>query len=41
VTGEPVAEVGEAAEEVAKRRSWVIDTRPLRGVAYRAASGSQ
>jgi len=35
VTQEPVAEVGEAAEEVAKRRSWVIDTRPLRGVAYR------
>jgi MFS family permease len=35
VTQEPVAEVGEAAEEIAKRRSWVIDTRPLRGVAYR------
>ncbi|HEY7273233.1 MAG TPA: MFS transporter [Actinoplanes sp.] len=27
--------MGEAAEEVAKRRSWVIDTRPLRVVAYR------
>jgi MFS family permease len=35
VTQEPVAEVGEAAEELARRRSWVIDTRPLRGVAYR------
>jgi MFS family permease len=35
VTEEPVAGVGEAAEEVAKRRSWVIDTRPLRVVAYR------
>jgi MFS family permease len=35
VTQEPIAEVGEAAEELARRRSWVIDTRPLRGVAYR------
>jgi MFS family permease len=35
VTQEPVADVGLAAEEVAKRRSWVIDIRPLRVVAYR------
>jgi MFS family permease len=35
VTQEPVADVGEAAEQVAKRRSWVIDIRPLRVVAYR------
>jgi MFS family permease len=35
VTQEPVAEVGQAAEEVAKHRSWVIDIRPLRVLAYR------
>jgi MFS family permease len=39
VTQEPIAEVGEAAERVAvaekERRSWVIDTRPLRRTAYR------
>jgi MFS family permease len=39
VTQEPIAEVGEAAERVAvaerERRSWVIDTRPLRLTAYR------
>ena len=35
MTQDPVADVGEAAEEVARHRSWVIDTRPLRGVAYR------
>ena len=35
MTDEPVADVGQAAEEIAKRRSWVIDVRPLRIVAYR------
>ena len=35
MTQEPVAGVGQAAEEVAKHRSWMIDIRPLRGVAYR------
>jgi MFS family permease len=39
VTEEPVAGVGEAAERVAiaekERKSWVIDIRPLRVVAYR------
>jgi MFS family permease len=39
VTEEPVAGVGEAAERVAvaekERKSWVIDTQPLRIVAYR------
>jgi MFS family permease len=39
VTQEPIAELGAAAERVAvaekERRSWVIDTRPLRRTAYR------
>ena len=39
MTEEPVAGVGEAAERVAiaekERKSWVIDIRPLRVVAYR------
>jgi MFS family permease len=39
VTEEPIAGVGEAAERVAvaekQRKSWVIDIRPLRLVAYR------
>jgi len=39
VTEEPVAGVGRAAEQVAvaerERKSWVIDIRPLRVVAYR------
>jgi len=33
VTGEPI--IDEAAERVAERKGWVIDTRPLRVVAYR------
>jgi MFS family permease len=32
VTGEPIAE---EAESITERKSWVIDTRPLRVVAYR------